>query len=68
MIMKLGLWLELQKGVFESFPPLGNYHIASDVDLFEEKEILSFNFCRIWRTVLGIIFLFLVLITSGVNG
>jgi hypothetical protein len=46
MIMKLGLWLELKKGVFESFPPLGNYHIASDVDLFEEKEILSFNFCR----------------------
>jgi hypothetical protein len=68
MIMKLGLWLELQKNVFESFPTLCNYHIASDVDLFEEKEILSFNFCRIWKTVLGIIFLFLVLITSGVNG
>jgi hypothetical protein len=47
MIMKLGLWLELQKSVSESIPTLGNYLVASDDDLFEGKEILPFNSCRL---------------------
>jgi hypothetical protein len=45
-IMKLGLWLELQKSVSKSFPTLGNFLAAFDDDHFEEKEILSFNSCR----------------------
>jgi hypothetical protein len=66
--MKLGLWLELQNSVSESFTTLCNFLVASDDDLFEEKEILSFNSCRLLGTVLWIIFLFLVLITIGFNG
>jgi hypothetical protein len=38
MIVKLGLWLELQNSVSESFPALGNFLIVSDDGLFEKKK------------------------------